>query len=59
VAARARHTQALDQIYELVAMQRAADPELTEAGAFARVYADNPKLAAQERLENRPVATAW
>jgi hypothetical protein len=50
---------ALDQINELVAVQRAAHPELKEAGAFARVYTDpkNADLAARERAENRPVAT--
>jgi hypothetical protein len=50
---------ALDQLNELVAEQRRANPTLTEAGAFAQVYAENPSLAEQERKENRPVATSW
>jgi hypothetical protein len=50
---------ALDQLNELVAEQRRSDPTLTEAGAFAQVYAKNPSLAEQERRENRPVATGW
>jgi hypothetical protein len=52
---------ALAQLQELVDAQRAQHPELSEAGAFARVYLDpaNKDLAARERAENRPVATAW
>ena len=49
---------ALDQINELVAIQRKNNPTLSEAQAFAEVYAKNPSLAEQERKENRPVA-AW
>jgi hypothetical protein len=52
---------ALDQINELVAIQRRANPTLSEAQAFAQVYTDpkNATLVARERKENRPVATAW
>jgi hypothetical protein len=52
---------ALDQINELVAVQRRANPTLSEAQAFERVYSDpkNAALAARERAENRPTATAW
>jgi hypothetical protein len=51
---------ALAQLQELVDAQRAQHPELSEAGAFARVYLDpaNKDLAARERAENRPTA-AW
>jgi hypothetical protein len=28
----------------------------TQAQAFARIYAENPNLAAKERLQNRPGA---
>jgi hypothetical protein len=50
---------ALDELAELVAIQRKNNPELTEAGAFARVYEDpkNASLAARERAENRPQAS--
>ncbi len=49
---------ALDQLMALVDEQRAADPTLSEAGAFAMVYSDpkNADLAARERAENRPTA---
>jgi hypothetical protein len=52
---------ALDELQKLVDAQRKANPELTEAGAFARVYEDpkNAKLAARERAENRPTAAWW
>ena len=44
------------RLAELVAEQRRNHPELTEAGAFARVYEDpkNRDLAARERAQNRP-----
>jgi hypothetical protein len=50
---------ALSQLGELVAAMRAANPDLTEAQAFATVYADpaNADLAARERMENRPTAS--
>ena len=49
---------ALDQLRALADEQRKQNTELTEAGAFARVYEDpkNAKLAARERAENRPTA---
>jgi hypothetical protein len=49
---------ALSQLAELVAAMRAANPDLTEAQAFATVYVDpaNADLAARERAENRPTA---
>jgi hypothetical protein len=52
---------ALDQLNELADAQRRQNTELTEAGAFARVYADpkNAELVRRERDENRPRATAW
>jgi hypothetical protein len=50
---------ALAQLKALVDQQRATNPTLSEAGAFAAVYTDpkNADLAARERAENRPVAT--
>ena len=52
---------ALDELQKLVDQQRAANPTLTEAGAFARVYEDkaNAELVRREREENRPVAMGW
>lgn len=52
---------ALDELQKLVDQQRAANPTLTEAGAWDKVYTDpkNATLVARERKENRPVATAW
>jgi hypothetical protein len=52
---------ALDGLQKLVDQQRAANPTLTEAGAFAQVYTDpkNAALAARERDENRPTSAAW
>jgi hypothetical protein len=52
---------ALDELQELVDAQRAANPALSESEAWLRVYEhpDNRELAQRERLENRPVATAW
>ena len=52
---------ALDQLQALAEAQRAQHTELTEAGAFARVYQDpkNAALVAKERDENRPRATGW
>lgn len=52
---------ALDQLNELADAQRRQHTELTEAGAFAMVYADpkNAELVRRERDENRPRATAW
>lgn len=48
--------KALDQLKALADEQRRQNPTLSEAGAFARVYADpkNKDLAARERAENRP-----
>jgi hypothetical protein len=48
---------ALAQLKALVDEQRRQNPTLSEAGAFAQVYADNPQLAEQERRENRPTAS--
>jgi hypothetical protein len=45
---------ALAQLNALVEEQRKRSPEMSAAQAFARVYRDNPALAAQERRENRP-----
>jgi len=45
---------ALGQINQLVEEQRKRSPEMSAAQAFARVYADNPGLAAAERRQNRP-----
>jgi hypothetical protein len=47
---------ALAQLKELADEQRRRNPTLSEAGAFARAYAENPALAAKERSENRPRA---
>jgi hypothetical protein len=51
---------ALAQLQALVNEQRAQNPTLSEAQAFAQVYADpkNADLAARERAQNRPTA-AW
>jgi hypothetical protein len=51
---------ALAQLQALVAEQRAQNPTLSEAQAFAQVYTDpkNADLAARERAQNRPTA-AW
>jgi hypothetical protein len=50
---------ALDELQKLVDQQRAANPTLTEAGAWDKVYTDpkNATLVARERKENRPVAS--
>jgi hypothetical protein len=50
---------ALDQLNELVAQQRRANPTLSEAQAFEQVYTNpaNRALAEQERKENRPRAS--
>jgi hypothetical protein len=50
--------RALDQLQALIAEQRQQHPELdlSDAQWFARVYAENPSIAEQERLENRPTA---
>jgi hypothetical protein len=52
---------ALAQLQELVDAQRAANPALSESAAWLSVYTDprNRKLAERERMENRPVATAY
>jgi hypothetical protein len=52
---------ALAALQELVDAQRAANPALSESQAWQLVYThpDNAGLAARERAENRPVATAW
>jgi hypothetical protein len=49
---------ALEQLRALADEQRKQHKELTEAGAFARVYEDpkNAALVAKERDENRPTA---
>jgi hypothetical protein len=51
---------ALAAVEELVAAQRAANKNLTEAGAWAAVYAstdpETRRAVEAERLENRPVA---
>jgi hypothetical protein len=46
------------QLKELAEALRQRAPELTLEGAFARAYAENPQLAAKERLQNRPGANA-
>jgi hypothetical protein len=48
---------ALAQLQALVDAQRAQNPTLSEAQVFAQVYANNPSLAKQERLENSPKAS--
>jgi len=50
------HGEAYAQLMQLVARQRAAHPELSEAQAFAQVYCDpnNHALAEAERRANRP-----
>lgn len=52
---------ALEELQKLVDAQRAANPALSESAAWLSVYTDpkNAELAARERAENRPVATAW
>jgi hypothetical protein len=45
---------ALDQINALVERARATAPFKTTAQLFAEVYRNNPRLAEQERRENRP-----
>lgn len=47
-------TDAYDQLVALAEKQRALAPSMTIEQAFARVYAENPGLAARERLQNRP-----
>jgi hypothetical protein len=46
---------ALAQLKALADEQRKRSPSLSEAGAFAQVYAAHPELAARERAENRPL----
>ncbi len=48
----------MDTLVAKAAELRKADPKLTEAQAFAKVYTDpaNRKIAAAERRKNRPVA---
>ncbi len=52
------NTSAYGQLVAKAAELRKADPKLTDAQAFAKVYADpaNVELAKRERLENRPAA---
>jgi hypothetical protein len=45
---------AMVQLNTLVEEQRKRSPGMSAAQAFAQVYKDNPKLAQQEREENRP-----
>ena len=47
---------AYEQLLELVAQQRREGE--TEAQTFERVYRENPRLAARERLQNRPTASS-
>jgi hypothetical protein len=49
---------ALEELERLVERMRAAEPALSKAQAFAKVYAANPQLAAAERRQNRPRAVA-
>jgi hypothetical protein len=51
-------SDALAQIEALVAQMRAAQPALSKAQAFEKVYCDpaNARLAAAERRQNRPRA---
>ena len=45
---------AMEQLNALVEEQRKRAPFMSAAQAFAAVYKDNPKLAALERVQNRP-----
>lgn len=51
----------MDDLQKLVDQQRAQNPTLSEAQAFARVYQDpnNKDLVTRERAANRPVSTGW
>jgi hypothetical protein len=45
---------AMEELEALAAAERERKPSLTKAAAFSKVYAENPELAAKERLQNRP-----
>jgi hypothetical protein len=45
---------AMEELETLTAQERKRNPRLSKAQAFAKVYSDNPELAARERLQNRP-----
>lgn len=47
---------AYDRLMQLADQLRKAEPKLTEAKAFAKAFALNPKLARQEREERRAMA---
>jgi hypothetical protein len=47
---------AMDQLDQLAGEERRRNPSLSKAQAFAKVYSDNPKLAARERVQNKPRA---
>ena len=47
--------EALAQLEALAERQRSRSPDLTKEQAFARVFRDNPELAA--RAHRRPAAT--
>jgi hypothetical protein len=47
---------ALGELNKLAAVEKARNPSLTKAAAFAKVYAENSELAQAERRQNRPAA---
>ena len=54
--AKTDQADALGELNKLAAVEKARNPKLTKAQAFAAVYTDNPDLAAAERRQHRPTA---